>query len=141
MHALAGGQLKHIFGDYREFLNLVPTSFNKVMDVFLTHVATVDSIDVLYKYSCIELKTDRAAEKDLQQILRYEEWLARKLANGDHEMVQSILVARRFSKDVVNYVDNRRRIEEKTVRLITYCMSDNRQNVELQEVGSLNRED
>ena len=138
MRALARGDLKHMFGGYREFLNLVPTTFNKVMDVFLTHVATIDSIDILYKYTCIELKTDRAVEKDLQQILRYEDWLARKLAAGDHEMVQSVLVARRFANDIVDYVKTRRRIEEKTVRLITYHISGDRQDIELVEEDTLN---
>jgi len=122
-----------LLGDYREFLNLVPTTFNKVMDIFLTHVTTVDSIDILHKYTCIELKTDRATEQDLAQVLRYEDWLARKLAAGDNEMIQSVLVARRFADGVIEYVKNRQNIEEKTVRLITYCVTEDEQNIKLQE--------
>jgi hypothetical protein len=137
MRSLARGELKDLLGDYREFLNLVPTTFNKVMDIFLTHVTTIDSIDVLYKYTCIELKTDRATEQDLAQVLRYEDWLARKLAVGDHEMIQTILVARRFAGAVVDYVRNRQLIEEKTVRLISYTVADDRQNLELQEQSFL----
>jgi hypothetical protein len=133
MRSLARGELKALLGDYREFLNLVPTTFNKVMDIFLTHVTTVDSIDVLHKYTCIELKTDRATEQDLAQILRYEDWLARKLAAGDNEMIQSVLVARRFTEDVINYVKNRQRVEEKTVRLIFYHLADDKQSIKLQE--------
>jgi hypothetical protein len=133
MRSLARGELKDLLGDYREFLNLVPTTFNKVMDIFLTHVALVDSVDVVYKYTCIELKADRATEKDLKQVLRYEDWLARRLAAGDKEMVQSILVARRFSDDVRDYVRARQRIEEKTVRLITYRVTEDKQGIELQE--------
>ena len=134
IHSLAKGELKSLLGDYREFLNLVPTTFNKVMDIFLTHVTTVDSIDVTYKYTCIELKTERATDQDLTQILRYGEWLARKLASGDGEIIQSVLVAARFADPVIEYVKNRRRIEEKTVRLITYRVADNKQTIELQEV-------
>lgn len=133
MRALAGGELKPLLGDYREFLNLVPTTFNKVMDIFLTHVTTVDSIDILHKYTCIELKTERAMVQDLTQILRYENWLARKLADGDVEMVQSVLVANRFADDVIDYVRNRQRIEEKTVRLISYHVTEDKQSIELQE--------
>jgi hypothetical protein len=133
MHSLARGELKDLLGDYREFLNLVPTTFNKVMDIFLTHVALVDSVDVVYKYTCIELKADRVTEKDLTQVLRYEDWLARRLAAGDKEMVQSMLVARRFSDDVRDYVRARQRIEEKTVRLITYHVTEDKQGIELQE--------
>jgi len=135
MSSLARGELKDLLGDYREFLNLVPTTFNKVMDIFLTHVTTVDSIDVLHKYTCIELKADRAAEQDLAQILRYEDWLARKLAAGDSEMIQSILVANRFSEAVLDYVKKRVRIEEKAVRLISYRVSDDLQTIKLEEVS------
>lgn len=110
MQSLTGGELKELLGDYREFLNLVPTTFNKVMDIFLTHVTTIDSVDVIYKYTCIELKVDRANDKDLAQILRYEDWLARKLAAGDKEMIQTVLVARRFTDGVIEYVKNRRHI-------------------------------
>lgn len=133
MHSLAKGELKTLLGDYREFLNLVPTTFNKVMDIFLTHVTTIDSLDVLYKYTCVELKTDRVTEKDLAQILRYEDWLARKLADGDNEMIQSVLVARRFANDVIEYVKSRQRIEEKTVRLITYQVTEDKKDIELKE--------
>ncbi|MDP2898322.1 MAG: hypothetical protein Q8Q12_17430 [bacterium] len=133
MRSFARAELKDLLGDYKEFLNLVPTTFNKVMDVFLTHVATVDSIEVLHKYTCIELKTDRATEQDLTQILKYEDWLARKLASGDSEMVQSVLVASRFADGVIEYVKNRRQIEDRTVRLISYRVSDDKQSVLLQE--------
>jgi hypothetical protein len=71
----------------------------------------------------------------LRQVLRYEDWPSRKLAPGDNELIQSILVARRFADPVIAYVKNRRRIEEKTVRLITYHVADDRQNIELQEEG------
>jgi len=123
--ALARGELRSLLGNYREFLNLVPTSFNRVMDIFLTHVAQIDSIEVLHKFTCIELKADRATEQDLAQVLRYEDWLARKLAGGDHEMIQTVLVASRFSDDVLDYVKARQRVEEKTVRLISYQVEPN----------------
>ena len=88
----------------------------------------------LNKYTCIELKADRATERDLTQVLRYENWLARKLTAGDSDMIQSVLVARRFSDAVVDYVGKRQRIEEKTVRLISYHVTDDKQSIELQEV-------
>jgi hypothetical protein len=133
MRSLARGEFKELFGDYREFLNLVPTTFNKVMDVFLTHVTTIDSLEILHKYTCIELKADRATEADLTQVLRYEDWLARRVAAGDNDMVQSILVASRFADGVIDYVRKRQRIEEKTVRLISYSVAKVGQEIELRE--------
>ena len=124
IRALSCGELKGLLGDYQEFINLVPTSFNKVMDIFLTHVTLIDEIEILHKYTCIELKADKADEQDLTQILRYEDWLARKLAAGDHDMVQSVLVANRFTQGTLEYVANRRRIEEKVVRLISYHVEE-----------------
>ena len=134
MRSLATGRLRELFGDYREFLNLVPTTFNKVIDIFLTHVTTVEGIEVLHNFTCIELKTDRAGEQDLAQILRYEDWLARKLAGGDKQMIQSVLVARRFTDGVVEDVTKRRQIEEKTVRLITYRMTADNRSIQLEEL-------
>jgi hypothetical protein len=134
MHSLNQGELKQLLGEYCEYINLVPTTFNKVMDIFLTHVTRVDSIDVLHKYTCIELKNDHATEKDLTQVLRYEDWLARKLAGGDKDMIQSILVAGRFSDGVIEYVNKRRQIEEKSVRLLIYHVMADRNLVELEEL-------
>jgi hypothetical protein len=56
--SLANGELKDLLGDYREFLNLVTTTFNKIIVIFLNHVTTLDSIDILHKFTCIELKPD-----------------------------------------------------------------------------------
>lgn len=134
MRAFSRGELKEIFGDYREYVNLVPTTFNKVMDIFLTHVTVVDSIDVLYKFSCVELKADRVDEDDLAQILRYADWLARRLAAGDHDMIQNVLVGSRFTDGVIDYVRRRRRIEEKNVRLIAYRFDPVRAEINLEEV-------
>lgn len=69
----------------------------------------------------------------MAQVLRYEDWLARKLAAGDNEMVQSVLVASRFADAVVDYVRTRQRIEEKAVRLIAYRVTDDGQGIELED--------
>ena len=135
MRQFSRGNLKDIIGEYHDFLNFVPTSFNTVMDIFLTHVRTLDSINILHKFTCIELKTGLSTEKDLNQIIRYENWLVRKLAAGDSEMVQSILVALDFQGEVLKYVQRRRLIEEKTVRLIRYRVSQDQDNIILTEIG------
>jgi hypothetical protein len=103
------------------------------MDIFLTHVTTVDSVDILHKFTCIELKTGTISEKDLNQILLYEDWLIRKLADGDVEMVQSILVSHEFDDNVRQYVAKRKIIEEKTVRLIKYEVNNTQTDLILHE--------
>ena len=134
MREFSAGNLKDIIGEYRDFLDFVPTSFNTVMDIFLTHVTTLDSVDILHKFTCIELKTGLSTEKDLKQIIKYENWLVRRLAAGDSDMVQSILVAFDFQDKVLEYVRRRKLIEEKTVRLIGYRVSEGQDNITLTEI-------
>jgi len=134
MREFSAGNLKDIIGEYRDFLDFVPTSFNTVMDIFLTHVTTLDSVDILHKFTCIELKTGLSIEKDLNQIIKYENWLVRRLAAGDSDMVQSILVAFDFQDKVLEYVRRRKLIEEKTVRLIGYRVSEGQDNITLTEI-------
>ncbi|MDM8000921.1 MAG: EVE domain-containing protein [Dehalococcoidia bacterium] len=133
--AFACGRLKELLGECRDYLNYVPTSFNKMMDMFLTHVTTIDSVDILHKFTCMELKTGTVLEEHLNQIIKYENWLTRKLADGDAEMVQSVLVGFDFDERVLEYWRKRKTIEEKTVRLITYRVDHQKADLLLQEVS------
>lgn len=128
------GEFKNIFGDYQDVLNFVPTTFNKVMDLFLTHVTQVNGVDILHKFTCVELKTDRASEEDLAQLLRYETWLVRRLADGENGMVQSALIAHSFSDGVLKYITAKRSIEERTVRLFRYAVDKAARRIDLHEV-------
>ena len=134
MRSFAQGKLKNIIGEYYDFLNHVPTSFNTVMDIFLTHVTSVDGVDVLHKFTCIELKTGTCTEDNLNQIIKYENWLVRKLASGDSEMVQSMLIAFDFQDRVLEYVQKRRLIEEKTMRLLKYRVTREQDDIILTEI-------
>lgn len=133
MQAFAHGRLKGIIGDYSDFVNHVPTSFNKIMDIFLTHVTNIDGVDILHKFTCVELKTGTVIEEDLNQIIMYENWLIRKLAQGDSQMVQSILVGFDFDEKVIGYRDKRRVIEEKVVRLLRYRVDKEKHDITLYE--------
>ena len=134
MRNFALGKMKEIIGEYADFLNYVPTSFNKVMDIFLTHVTSVDGVEILHNFTCIELKTNICVEENLNQIIKYENWLVRKLASGDNEMVQSILVGYDFHDKVLDYVRRRKLIEEKVVRLLKYRVDIDKNDITLHEV-------
>lgn len=133
MQAFADGKLKDIIGDYSDSVSYVPTSFNKIMDIFLTHVTNIDGVAILHKFTCIELKTGVVTEGDLNQVILYEDWLTRKLAQGDSQMVQSILVGFEFDEKVLEYRNKRRLIEEKTVRLLKYRVDQRSRDIALQE--------
>jgi hypothetical protein len=132
---LAEGRLRNVIGEYRDVINYVPTSFNTIMDLFLTHVTQVDSVDILHKFSCLELKTDIGGQRELQQLIKYENWLVRRLANGDTEMVQPMMIAKSFEPSVLEYVSRRKYLEAKTVRLLTYEVDQTRGLISLQELA------
>jgi hypothetical protein len=134
IRSFAEGRLKDLVGEYRDFLNFVPTSFNTIMDIFLTHVTSIDSVDILHNFTCMELKTGTATEEDLRQVIKYESWLVRKLADGDTDMVQSVLVAFDFDAKVRDYVQRRRLVEAKTVRLLEYRVTERGDDILLHEV-------
>jgi hypothetical protein len=134
MNSFAHNHLRELFGDYYDFVNLVPTSFNTIMDIFLTHVTRIDSVDILHKLTCIELKTGVCTEDVLKQVIKYEQWLARKQADGDREMVQSVLVGIDFAPEVIDYVRRRQSIEGKGVRLLKYNLTSNGKNLDLTEL-------
>jgi hypothetical protein len=133
MRAFSHGKLKEVIGDYSDFINYVPTTFNKIMDIFLTHVTDVDGVPILHKFTCIELKTGIVEEGDLNQVIMYENWLVRKLAQGDSQMVQSILVGFGFDEKVLEYRNRRKLIEEKTVRLLKYRVNKEAYDIVLHE--------
>lgn len=135
IRSLVNGKHKDVIGEYHDILNFVPTSFNKVMDVFLTHVTQVDGVDILHKFTCVELKTGICTEENLNQLVKYENWLTRKLANGDSEMVQSILIGFDFDNKVREYVQKRKLIEEKTVRLLQYRVNSRADDITLSEIN------
>ncbi len=134
MNAFANGKLKELIGDYSDFLNYVPTSFNTEMDIFLTHVTRIDSVDILHKFTCMELKRGVCDKAVLKQLVKYEEWLTRKRAGGDKEMVQGILVGYDFTPEVLDYVSKRKEIEGRTIRLIKYRVNDVHDDLDLEEI-------
>ncbi len=74
------------------------------------------------------------SENDLNQIIRYENWLIRKLADGDSEMIQSILVGFDFDEKVIDYCKKRKAIDEKTIRLIKYKVNPEKNDLILEEL-------
>jgi hypothetical protein len=82
----------------------------------------------------MELKTGTILEADLNQIIKYENWLIRKLADGDSEMIQSILVGFNFDERVIDYCKKRKAIDEKIVRLIEYKVNPEKNGLVLREV-------
>ena len=55
------------------------------------------------KFLVLELKKDHANEQDVDQLLKYVDWVKDEYSHGDYSMIDSYLVAFDFSEDVVKY--------------------------------------
>jgi hypothetical protein len=55
------------------------------------------------KYLVIELKKDSSNVEDVDQLLKYVDWVNDEYAHGDYLMINSFLVASDFNDDVINY--------------------------------------
>lgn len=56
---------------------------------------------IIEKYLVCELKKDVAKGEDLQQVMKYVDWVESEYANGDYSMVSAFLVAQRFDMESI----------------------------------------
>jgi hypothetical protein len=98
--------LESIFGpkeDIEWYANNAPYHITqKNIDILVFHKNfRYTSVPLRYKYSVVELKKDEALPKDVSQLLRYSLWVSGRLANGEAEMIQPILIAYNFSDETI----------------------------------------
>ena len=68
----------------------------------------------------IEVKRDEFNIKALTQLIGYESWFLQKKISGDMNMLRTTAIARSFSDEVLDYVNKRERIENKSIKLLRY---------------------
>jgi hypothetical protein len=95
-----------VFGpsdDIEWFANNIPYHITqKNIDLLVFHKNfRYTTVPLRYKYSVVELKKDTAQPKDVSQLIRYSQWASGRLANGEAEMIQPILIAYDFSEETV----------------------------------------
>lgn len=98
--------LRQLFGpaeDIEWFANNVPYHVTqKNIDILCFHrISYGDGISLRHKFSVVELKRDRAATRDVTQTVDYSKWVAGRLASGEVEIVQPILIAHDFAKTAI----------------------------------------
>jgi len=98
--------LREIFGsveDLEWFANNVPYHVTrKNIDILCYHKnIKYTGYPLRYKFSVVELKRDKATEKDVEQVIEYSKWVAGRLAGSEIETVQPILIAFGFRKDAL----------------------------------------
>ena len=112
-HLQADDSLEDIFGpkeDIEWIANNVPYHITqKNIDLLLFHKNfTYTAVPLRYKYSVVELKKDIAKPKDLRQLAKYSHWVVGRLAKGEVEMIQPILVAYDFSDEALSKAKGKR---------------------------------
>ena len=119
----AKGSYRDLFGNYTDYLSYVPTNLGKEMDFLLMYDNPMDSGHVV-SYDIIEVKRDDFSEDALSQLISYESWFLQKKVAGDSKMVRTTAIAKAFTPDVIQYVSQRNRIENKPIKLLQYDYSD-----------------
>ena len=120
---LAKGSYGNIFGNYSDHLCYVPTNLGKEIDIMLMYYSPLAIFHVA-SYDIIEVKRDEFTEEALRQLIGYESWFLQKKVGGDMNMVRTTAIAKSFSSDVIQYVNQRKRIEGKPIKLLKYEYKD-----------------
>lgn len=76
----------------------------------------------------VELKKDVAKPSDISQLIRYAQWTGGRLANGETEMVQPILIASDFSDDCIKKAMETD-FNERGIIIASYKVVDNKEIV------------
>jgi hypothetical protein len=89
--------------DIEWYANNVPYHITqKNIDVLVFHKNfRYTNTPLRYKYSVIELKKDVVRTNDVSQLLRYAQWTSGRLANGEVEMIQPVLIGYDFAEDAI----------------------------------------
>jgi len=106
LQCLGNNNLEDIFGpkeDIEWYANNVPYHITqKNIDILAFHKNfKYTTAPLRYKYSVVELKRDKASPRDIRQLIRYCQWASGRLAKGEEEMVQPILIAYDFSDKAI----------------------------------------
>jgi len=122
--AFVDGDFQDIFGNYTDYLSYIPTTLGTEIDSLLFFSNPRD-VRQITSYDIVEVKLDRFKRDSLQQIINYESWFTHKKVHGDINMVRVSAIAKRFDPDVIDYVQKRKVIEGKEIKLFQYDVSDN----------------
>ncbi len=125
VHALAAdNDMQPVFGpkeDIEWFANNVPYHITqKNIDILAFHKNfKYTNAPLRYKYSVAEVKKDEAREGDVTQLMRYCHWAGGRLANGEVEMIQPLLIANEFSAKAINKAKSED-FNNRGILLVTY---------------------
>lgn len=124
LHDFVNGRHQDIFGNYTDYLSYIPTNLGTEMDILLMFGNPHVPFHIM-SYDVIEVKLDRFDGKALHQLIGYESWFIQKKVQGDSNMVRTTAIANRYDADVVDYVQKRKKYEDKIIKLLKYNIMPN----------------
>jgi hypothetical protein len=131
--------IREVFGpvpDLEWFANNVPYHVaGRNIDILAFHsTSRYFGTSVRYRYSVVELKRHRAVVQDIEQLTGYSRWVTNRLARGETEMVQPILIANGFQAEVIS----RAYYSDWNISLVEYQVENNDITLHLvQELGGV----
>lgn len=121
-----------------------PIDYMDKMDIFGHKF--IPGFKTISKYLVIEIKKGPATIEDINQLMKYVDWVNQEYSFGDYKMIEAFLVANSFSKEPIEqkntickrqYVRGRRpaiSLEWNNVRLISYQFDRSQKKLLLSEV-------
>lgn len=98
-----------MFGKWDYLSHQVPASPFKPVDymdrIDIFGYRYIPGYNTISKYLVIELKKDVAVMGDVEQILKYVDWVRDEYAHGDYSMIEAVLVAKTISKEVAEHAE------------------------------------
>lgn len=86
-----------------------PICYMDKMDIFgYSYIKGLDT-KTKNKYLVAELKKDVACIENIEQVLKYVDFVNNEYASGDYNMIKSYLIANKIPKDVIAYRDENAR--------------------------------
>lgn len=78
-----------------------PIDYMDKIDIF--GYEKIQGYESISRYACIEVKKGNAENDLITQVMKYVDWIKDEYAHGDYSMVEAFVVARQFSKEVIEY--------------------------------------
>lgn len=103
LHQLANHdkETESIFGSW-DYLNhqvaaspMKPVQWIDRIDIF-AYRYIADYAPIVESYGIIELKKDKVTGNDIQQVMKYVDWVNREYGTGDYSLIEAFLVGRDF---------------------------------------------